>query len=232
MKRKVAEHKPDIFDLNSFVLNKDDWKFLNGVIDLNPYLVCNLEQRSPDYPIGRFSEYCDVQTAFPEATESQIESTLKKKMGFNSTNLLSHNDPRTVGFKKIFNATIERTYQMSTANLNDQNFDLTLCSPWPSKKEPESVTKSKNDQEKGKIYTNIQATHKVADDFVVEQETEDGERFGFVTSPVFFKATVAFPEIGEGEIWTIGWIQGLKKAFFGSYFEQNERFVVSRIFQK
>ena len=225
MKRKIAEPKPETFYIDGLVLNKDDINFINGIIDLNPHLLCNLEQRSPDYPIGRFSEHCDVETAFPGLTEPQIEWALKQKIGFNSTNLFSHNDLNTVMFKNIFNAAIERTYLMPTSNLNDQNFDLTLCSPWPSKKEPESVTKSKREPEKGKIYTNIQATHKVADDFVVEQETEDGERFGYVTSPILIKATVAFPQICDGEIWTIGWIQGIKKNVMGCYYEQSERFV-------
>ena len=223
MKRKIAE--PKTFLLNGLLLNEDDIKFLNGIVDLNPYLLCNLEQRSPDYPIGRFSEHCDVKSAFPGVSEPQIEWALKQKIGLNSTNLLSHNDLSTIMFKHIFNAAIERTYLMPTSNLNDENFDLTLCSPWPSKKEPESVTKSKKEPGKGKIYTNIQATHRVADDFVVEQETEDGERLGYVTSHVLIKATVAFPEIRDGGIWTIGWIQGLTKGVMGSYYEQNERFV-------
>ena len=229
LKRKKAEHKPVNLDLNSLVKIDNDEGFLTGINDLNPYLICNIEQKSPDYPIGRFCEYCDVKTVFPEATEPQIESTLNKRMGFNSTNLLSHNDIRVIVFKQIFKAATERTYPLPTSKLNDQNFDLTLCSPWPSKKEPESVTKSKREPEKGKIYTNIQATHKVADDFVVEQETEDGEKFGYVTSPVLIKATVAFPQICEGEIWTIGWIQGLTKGLMGCYYEQNERFVEKHV---
>ena len=225
MKRRIAEHKPDNFGLNSFVLTEDDKSFIDGLIVLNHLLVCKIEQRSPDHPIGRFSEYCDVQTAFPHLTKPQIERALKEKVGFHRTDLLNHEDLHVTAFKRIFNAAIERTYLLPTASLNEQDFDLTLCSPWPSKEEPESVTESKNDPRKGQIYTNIQATHRVADDFVVEQETEEGEKFGYVTSPVLFRATVAFPEIREGEIWTIGWIQGIKKGLAGCYFERDERFV-------
>ena len=59
----------------------------------------------------------------------------------------------------------------------------------------------------GKIYAGVVATHSSDDDFVVVQEAE--RRFGYMPPVFAAKATVAFPPICRGEVWTVGWVQAL-----------------------
>ena len=78
---------------------------------------------------------------------------------------------------------------------------------WPSKETPPSVLSSQKSSFGGKIYSSVSAKH--IDDSLVVQETEG--RIGYLPSLFVAKATVAFPPVCEGEVWTVGWIQALTK---------------------
>ena len=89
------------------------------------------------------------------------------------------------------------------------NPNFSLCSLWPSIEKPSSAVESHKYLLKGKIYSSISAKHCGTNDFVVFQETE--KLIGYM--PMFFsaKATVVFPPICQGEVWTVGWIQAVTK---------------------
>ena len=186
--------------------------------------------RYPRYRFERFCNSCDVRTAFPEQAE-QVEGVLKNRVDFtfNFYEVFRHGfeDLPRATFLRVFGATLERIHGESEIPKNSENnlCDLSLCSPWLCKDEPESVKHSKNNPEEGNIYVNITAIHSVADDYVVVQEkyerlhSDEPDMVSFCPSAVLVKATVAFPPICHGEIWTVGWIQGIKEDITDYYYD-------------
>ena len=98
-------------------------------------------------------------------------------------------------------------YRALANSYNASHSNLPSCYLWPSKETPPSVLKSQICSFSGKIYSSVSAKH--IDDSLVVQETES--RIGYLPSLFVAKATVAFPPVCEGEVWTVGWIQALKK---------------------
>ena len=171
----------------------------------------------------RFSNACDIRKVFPD---SELLDTLMARVNvpIDMTHNYSDSD-----FKKIFSATLDRIHSGKEMPWSSEDFNRSHCSPWLSKAEPLSVVQSRESRkskERANIYTNITATHSVDNDYIVVQETE-GKPFGYCTSAVVVKATVAFPPICEGEVWTIGWIQGVTKHLTSCYDDNNIRFVAS-----
>ena len=218
--------------------------FLHGLVYLNPELISNPEYRYPNYKFERFNNTCDVQRAFPTWSQTNVKRFLKSKVNFrfNFYNVFEHdyNDPLQPAFKRTFDATLNRVHRGAEIPTNSQNnmCDLSLCSPWLSKEQPKSVEQSKDNPGEGNIYINITATHSVADDYVVVQEKYEYSSIfiqnliGYCPSAVLVKATVAFPPICEGEIWTVGWIHAVKKDLTECFSDRNERFVVIKLFLK
>ena len=209
------------------VFTGDDLGFIHGLIYLNPVYKCGLVLRLPNYRMERFSNACDVRKALPD---SEIMDTLMKSANAKSVNMsdLWYRNNDDSDFKKVFAAAFDRIHRDKELPSFTEDFNLSECSPWLSKAEPLSVVQSiesRKGKERANIYTNIRALHSVQDDYIVVQETE-GKPFGYSTSALVVKATVAFPPICEAEVWTIGWIQGVTTNLSSCYFDDNTRFAV------
>ena len=211
--------------------------FVHGLIYLNPDLISKPDYRYPNYKFERFNNTCDVQRAFPWWSPTNVEAFLKTKANirFNFYDVFDrvYNDPLHSTFMRTFDATLDRVHHGSEIPKNSGNnlCDLSQCSPWLSKEKPKSVKHSQDNPGEGNIYVNITATHSVADDYVVVQEkynyfSNNSHSIGYCPSAVLVKATVAFPPICEGEIWTVGWIHGVKKDLADYFYDRNRRFVV------
>ena len=177
----------------------EDFNFLNGIMHLNTLLVPKIDLRMPEYSLGRFADACLVAKAYPSFDAAEAEVLLGDKLDSNM---------------------LVTMIQASKALLSSSCFpsmsNMSLSSPWPSNKRPSSADECQNHPLKGKIYTVVKTRHTASsDDHVIVQETET--RAGYI-SPVFSAlATVAFPPICKGEVWTVGWIQALRKANIKEY---------------
>ena len=189
-------------------LPSNDSNFENGIVHLNPVLIKKREERMPNYAYKRFANECDFNRAFP-LHAGKAERALNAPL-----------DCRTLKNLKFCEGIEDKVFQhllTTTAGRIEGGSNLQLlaamapmCSFWLAKEKPLSVTESPNYPLNGKIYASISVNHTVSDDFVFVQETD--EQIGYI-SPLFAaKATVAFPPILEGEVWTVGWIQATTKA--------------------
>ena len=171
---------------------------------MNPLLSKAVRLRIPNYSYARLANFSDVKKAFPSFDASQTVDFLNTSFDTSLLKDLKRVKPiQDQNFLKIVKTTKERTNSLMSAYRRG-------CSPWLSKEKPLSVIKCQKNPLKGKIYACISARHSAEDDYVVVQETEN--IFGY-SPPVFSaKATVAFPPILKGEVWTVGWIQAMKKS--------------------
>ena len=199
--------------------------FLDAKINLNPVLIKNVEQKMPRYQLKRFANACDVNACakdYPFTRDLSTEEILNIDLDAECLNKLEL--PQPAGDIALLMETTKTRINKSVDI--EKQVDLPLCSPWLSKKRPLSAKESENGSYKGKIYTSISVRHSVKDDFVVVQETDS--RFGYMP-PIFdAKATVAFPPICEGEMWSVGWIQACKKADRKLHYDQNVTLVVQK----
>ena len=140
---------------------KEDDKFLAGIINLNPLLVKHVKERIPNY------------------TSKIVSNTVL-------------------------------------------NSNVSLCSLWPNKEKPSSAVESHKYPLKGKIYSSISAKHCEMNNTLVFQETENN--IGYMPMCFTAKATVAFPAICKGEVWTVGWIQAVTKA----HIEEHRQHIVNK----
>ena len=183
-------------------------EFLKGIIYLNPKLSRKVKYRVPRYSFKRFVNACDVKEAFPSYSTSQVDSFLETFLDEYSLEQLT---PST----KISHPKLKKLIEVTKARVHESTdipeiFTRAFCSPWLSKEKPLSIDECQKSPLKGKIYACISARHSAEDDFVVVQETEN--LFGYSSHVFSAKATVAFPPICKGEVWTVGWIQALKKS--------------------
>ena len=183
----------------------ENTKFLNGLINLNSSLVNKVNLRMPNYKYKRFADACDVIKTFPFI--QNVREFLNSRLNFQTMkDLEEYNCFEDAGFLELAINARKRFHQFVPMQ-ND--FDVSMCSPWLSKELPLSVENCKKSPLQGTIYTSLSVTHSSADEFVVAQETDS--RVGYAHPGFAAKATVAFPPICEGEIWTIGWIQAVTK---------------------
>ena len=173
---------------------------------MNSLLISNVEFRMPRYSFARFGNSCDV--AFPSFGDSQRKAFLKTSLNLSILKRFELDqpieDPWLIKLKDETEARIQRSVPKST------QCNLEQCTPWLSKEKPLSADKSQKNPLKGKIYTSILTRNRVEDDLLVFQETETC--MGYMPPVFSAKATVAFPPICKGEVWTVGWIQALKKS--------------------
>ena len=227
LKRKTTEGENEKTGSDAFIFNLKDASFIRGNLKLNQAFLCETEDRYPDYRMERFGKYCDIKKALPHLSPIGLLDALKSRVSgpLNVFELLKKSY-EVNNFKKVINATRDRVHDATELPKFSKKFNLSYCSPWLSKAEPQSVTNSKADPEKSNIYANVTATHHVDDDFVVVEENGDFGQLGYSSSAVLVKATVGFPPICDDEIWTVGWIQGLTKDLSKYYYDKNKRFVV------
>ena len=160
----------------------------------------------PKYRYARFADACDVTNTFSMVDEA--DSILNDRVDdFTLDDLRNLADLRDVSFGQMIQTVRRRFHQFVPV---PDHSDLRKCTPWLSKKRPESVERSTNRPLVGNIYVGVVATHSSDDDFVVVQETES--QFGYMPHVFAAKATVAFPPICHGEVWTVGWVQAVTKA--------------------
>ena len=193
----------------------EELEFLGGIVSLNPVLVKNVEKRMPKYKIKRFANACDVMKAFPTRRELTADKILNTTLDSKCLSHLESSHP----VEDMSHLTETTKTRVNKLIKGGKQIDLSLCSPWLSKEKPRSAVQSKNIPLKGKIYSSVWVRHSVKDDFVVVQETYD--RVGCMPAIFDAKATVAFPPICDGEIWTVGWIHALKKEDRKLSYEQN-----------
>ena len=180
--------------------------FLSGKLKLNPRLVNRLQTRMPRYRYARFADACDVTNTFSMVDDA--EPILNDQIDdFTLDDVDNLQDPRDVSFGRMILSAMKRFHRFVPV---PDHSDLRRCTPWLSKERPESVEISTKRRFEGNIYVGVVTTHTSHDDFVAVQELGGG--FGFLP-PVFgAKATVAFPPICKGEVWTVGWVQAVTKA--------------------
>ena len=175
---------------------------------MNSLLISDVEFRMPRYSYERFGNSCDVIETFPSLSDKQRQNILKTSLDLNTLERFELNqpieDPWLIKLKDVTETRIQRSAPKSTQCY------LRQCTPWLSKEKPQSADKSQKNPLKGKIYASILTRNKVKDDLLVFQETETC--MGYMPPVFSAKATVAFPPICKGEVWTVGWIQALKKA--------------------
>ena len=187
-------------------MHKVESDFLSNKIKLNPKLVNKIQMRMPKYTFARFANPCDVTNTF-RIMINEAEPLLNFHVSDATLDDLDNLDNlRDVDFAYLLLTVRHRFHQFVAMPLHS---DLRWCTPWLSKERPASVKSSTNSL-LGKIYVGIVTTHSSDADFVAVQEAE--RRFGYMP-PVFgAKATVAFPPICHGEVWTVGWVQALSKS--------------------
>ena len=185
----------------------NDLNFLNGIIYLNPVLQPTVRYRLPRYSYERFANSCDIVNAFPWVKDA--ETILKLLKSPISNKPLS--DPI---IHRIKEATTMRIKQFAAVPTN-----LKSCTPWLSKEKPLSAEESLKSPLKGKIYATVVTMHSAEDDLLVVQETETD--VGYMPPVFSAEATVAFPPICKGEVWTVGWIQAMKKAKRTTFYDPN-----------
>ena len=175
-----------------------------------------IKSRMPNYKYKRFANPIDLKNCFPhEETRPSLdnfvdESTLKELK-------IKCKSPKNKGFKNLLRTVDQRFHQVVPKPMH---YDVSLCSPWLSKKRPVSVKNCRNMPFEGKIYIGATVTHSSDDDFVAVQEA--GEDVIGYMPPIFAaKATVAFPPICEGEVWTVGWVQALTSSSMIKSFNNN-----------
>ena len=193
-------------------LTKEDSNFLDHLVNLNPLLVKKIEPRMPKYKWKRFANNSDVYEALAidvSVRNIDTEAILNKLVSSNTLKNLENGDPvENLEFSVLLRKAEERI-SGAYGNANGRGANLSWCTPWLNKEKPRSVTESRNNLLNGKIYASISVNHSVADDFLYFQETYTD--IGYI-SPLFSAiATVAFPPVCEGEVWTIGWIQAMTK---------------------
>ena len=181
---------------------------------MNPLLCKAVRLRIPNYTYARLANLSDVTKAFPFFDASKTNDFLNTCFDTSLLKDLKRSKPiQDQNFLKIVTTTKKRTNSSASEYCKG-------CSPWLSKEKPLSVGKCQINPLKGKIYACISARHSAEDDFVVVQETET--LFGY-SPPVFSAiATVAFPPICKGEVWTVGWIQAMKKSDRSIYKDSKE----------
>ena len=190
------------------VSNPDN--FLEGIIYLNPLLNSEVERRMPGYSFGRFGNGRDVKKAFPDFEMSQTMNFLKTPL---CPSLLKKFKPiKGSKISKLMKETESRILEIGE---KPSKSDLHHCTPWLSKNKPLSSVESLKSPLKGKIYISISLRHSAENDKVIVQETETC--IGYMPPVFSAHATVAFPPICKGEVWTIGWIQAVTKFELDTY---------------
>ena len=193
-------------------------KFLDGIIYLNPLLNSKVEVRMPAYSFERFGNVCDVKKAFPSFKSSDMSQTrnfLETRLSQSLLKTFYVRKPLTEYSSKISKLMKETESRILETGKKPPQSNLHHCTPWLSKNKPLSAVESLKDPLKGKIYTSISVRHSAENDKVAVQETETC--IGYMPPVFSAHATVAFPPICKGEVWTIGWIQAITKAESSTY---------------
>ena len=197
---------------------EENRNFLSGIINLNPLLINKVEKRMPKYMFKRFANACDLINTF-----QMIKKDLNIKKNLNTyldschlKDLANSQECKDKYIDWLIKSVKTRVHQSLK---KPKRSNLSFCSPWLSKEKPKSAKECDKSIMKGKIYTSVSARHSNSDDFVVVQETES--QIGYMPAVFIAKATVAFPPICKGEVWTIGWIQAMTKADKFIYYDQN-----------
>ena len=216
LKRKAAESREE---QNCPKLEiSDDFKFLNGLIYLNSLLLNTADYRIPRYTLERFGNACDIIKVFPSlAVTKTADEFLKTCLDQSMWIKLISKPSIDPNFFKLMEFTKNRIHKLF---FEPSQSNLKFCTPWLSKEKPRSVNESQKRPLKGKIYITISTRNSAKDDLLVVQETENC--IGYMPPVFSAKATVAFPPICKGEVWTVGWIQALKKATQRTYCNLNE----------
>ena len=189
-----------------YIQKLNDSKFVKRFININPLLIKYVRVRMPNYTFKRFTNACDVQKAFKHDDLIKTEQVLNTQLDQEALTQLKFGLPvKSPTLKKLFKTTEERI--LKSSDNETEKCDLSLCSLWLSKDEPLSVKYVTKNPLSGKIYASIFANHSIKDKFVFVQETKTS--IGYAYPSFVAKATVAFPPINKGEVWTIGWIQAL-----------------------
>ena len=208
-------------------LTKKDCDFLHNVVNLNPLLVKNKEPMMPKYKLKRFANTGDVYSAYAIDVffkNLDTKTILNKHVSTNTLENLENGDPiENLEFSFLQFKTEERISR-DYGNGYGRGANISLCTPWLNKEKPRSVTESRNNLLNGKIYASISVNHSVSDDFLYVHETET--KIGYINPLFAAQATVAFPPVCEGEVWTIGWIQAMTKCETTTHYENeyNEYF--------
>ena len=186
-----------------------------------------VKSRMPKYQYKRFANPIHFKNCFPhEETLLSLDSFVDEsslKYLKNKRRVLNN-----ASFRKLLGTVEQRFHQIIP---KPKHYDLSLCSPWLSKKRPMSVKNCRNRPHEGKIYIGATVTHSSDDDFVAVQEAEE-DLIGYMPPIFAAKATVAFPPICEGEVWTVGWVQTLTKSSMIKYCDNNFTLVIFFILLK
>ena len=207
-KKKASSKDADVWNAETF---------MDDIVYLNPLLNSKLEFRMPAYSFERFGNVCDVKETFPSVKSSDMSQTRNFLETRLSQSLLETFDllepmeyPSVIS--KLMKGTESRILEIGE---KPPQCDLHNCTPWLSKKKPLSSVKSLKSPLKGKIYISISLRHSAENDKVIVQETETC--IGYMPPVFSAHATVAFPPICKGEVWTIGWIQAVTKFELDTY---------------
>ena len=174
-------------------------------------LISNLERRMPKYRYGRFANVCDVIKLLPVKVNAEAETFLDILLDSASLKCLETYQPgiKNSFFKQLLTTTKKRIEGCGTP-MYYNHLNLSLCSLWLNKNKPASAIETSKSPLSGKIYASVSVRHSLEDKslFVQELETCIGHTMPMLAA----RATVAFPPVREGEVWTVGWIQGVAKA--------------------
>ena len=199
---------------------EQELKFLNGLISLSKNFFYPRVSRIPKYLMSRFYDVNDHKL--------KINKNLRYILSFEETLDQYQQACEKFNYREIEENSNLRHMSICLNrihNVNKEHFcsTLKLCSPWPDIKAVENLEKNKSKDE-CKIYSSLGVIYRNDPKVrLVVQESEDW--FGY--SPDIFKAyaTVLFPPIGKGEIWTIGFVQGVTKNFMERSYKNGLRLV-------
>ena len=199
---------------------EQELSFLSGLINLNKDFFNPSVSRMPKYSTSRFYDVSNPKV--------RNEENLKHIVCFEHVLNRCQQIGEESGFRKLPKGSILRLmsiYLHRIHKVSREHFasTLALCSIWPNEKTIEALVKRKNKDE-GKIYSSLGVVYRNDPKVrLVVQESEGW--FGYL--PYVFKAhaTVLFPPIKKGEIWTIGFVQGITKGKMEVNYNEGLRFV-------
>ena len=167
---------------------------------LSALRINKLSNKIPTYKYKRFANACDVRKTFPkEDTYSILNREVKNFW-------LEHNIDQIPNkeFKNLLTMVKKRFHKQ----ISQPSPEMSHCSPWLAKKIPLSVKNGRSSPLESKIYFGVTIYHSSNKYFVVVQEAGE-DQIGYMPPIFAAKATIAFPPICEGEVWTVGWVQTL-----------------------
>ena len=165
----------------------------------------------PKYRNSRFANVCDVMKSLPVSVNAEAKTFLDIPLDSSSLKCLETYQPQIKNsfLNKLLTATRKRIEGNFGTPMYYNYLNLSLCSLWLNKDKPASKTESSKSPLNGKIYASVSVRHSHVNKSLLVQEFET---WVGNTMPIFAaRATVAFPPICDGEVWTVGWIQGVTK---------------------